>query len=314
MKNSQTIRTALAFTAAFACASGNAASFRAYLSSTGSDANPCTVNQPCRLLPAALNAIVDGGEVWMLDSANFNSGPVNVTKSVSILAIPGAVGSVVALGGPAINIATAGVNVSLRNLLIVPFPASGGTGGIVMTNGNSLTILETVIANLPDNGIDVNANSSTTLRVVDSVIRNNGNFGVHLRGGATADIANSRIFGNYYGVLVEGTGTGFTTAAVNDTVISGNYVGLHALSEVSGATARWTAIRTTASNNSFGFGCQSGTGTTSCTAGHSMASGNSVAGFYQYGGAPATFRSLGNNVLIDNANNNYGTITLVAGG
>ena len=31
--------------------------FRSYLSSTGNDANPCTVQAPCRLLPAALGKL-----------------------------------------------------------------------------------------------------------------------------------------------------------------------------------------------------------------------------------------------------------------
>jgi hypothetical protein len=79
--------------------------FRAYLASDGSDASPCTLGAPCRLLPAALAAVADGGEIWMLDSANYNAGQVDVTKSVAILAIPGALGSVVATGGAnAINI------------------------------------------------------------------------------------------------------------------------------------------------------------------------------------------------------------------
>lgn len=76
---------------------------------------------PCRLLPAAIATSIDGGEIWMIDSANYNLGPVNVNKSVTILAVPGALGSVVALGGDAIDIVTAGVNVTLRNLVIAPF-------------------------------------------------------------------------------------------------------------------------------------------------------------------------------------------------
>ncbi len=70
--------------------------FRAYLSQNGSDTNPCTLPAPCRLLPAALAAVKDGGEIWMLDSANFNVGVVDIAKSVTILAVPGALGSVVA--------------------------------------------------------------------------------------------------------------------------------------------------------------------------------------------------------------------------
>ena len=98
--------------------------FRSYLAPTGSDANPCTLLAPCRLLPAALAAVADGGEIWILESANYNTAPVNITKSVTILAVPGALGSVLAMAGDAIDIATAGVKVALRNLVIVPLPGS----------------------------------------------------------------------------------------------------------------------------------------------------------------------------------------------
>jgi hypothetical protein len=82
-----------------AAGTSHAQLFRAYLASDGNDANPCTLPQPCRLLPAALTAVASGGEIWMLDSANYNSAMVNIGKSVSILAVPGAVGSLVALSG-----------------------------------------------------------------------------------------------------------------------------------------------------------------------------------------------------------------------
>jgi hypothetical protein len=81
---------------------------------------------------------------------------------------------------------------------------------------------------------------------------------------------------------------------------------------MAGSTARWTAIRTTASNNQYGFVCQAANGTALCTAGYSMASGNSSTGFYN-SGATSTFRSLGNNIVIDNTNNTSGTITPLTG-
>src|SRR5690606_11129227 len=54
--------------------------FRAYLASTGSDANPCTLQQPCRLLPRALSVVDEGGEIWMMDSANYNTTTVEIGK------------------------------------------------------------------------------------------------------------------------------------------------------------------------------------------------------------------------------------------
>jgi hypothetical protein len=125
MSASKVLRGAIAVAAALLLpAAAHAQLFRSYLARGGNDANPCTLPDPCRLLPAALAAVADGGEVWMLDSANYNATTVNVAKSVTILAVPGALGSVVAASGPAISIATAGVKVALRNLVIVPLPGS----------------------------------------------------------------------------------------------------------------------------------------------------------------------------------------------
>jgi len=39
-----------------------------------------------RTRTTALAAINAGGEIWMLDSASFNTAPVNITKSATILA------------------------------------------------------------------------------------------------------------------------------------------------------------------------------------------------------------------------------------
>ncbi len=123
---------AVAFLAAWTTGA-NAAVFRAYLSPAGNDANPCTLSAPCRLLPAALAAVQSGGEIWMLDSANYNTAPVTINKSVTILSVPGALGSVVATGGNAINITAGGLTVVLRNLVIVPLPSAGAIDGIHMT-------------------------------------------------------------------------------------------------------------------------------------------------------------------------------------
>jgi oligopeptide/dipeptide ABC transporter ATP-binding protein len=101
------------------------------------------------LLPAALAAVADGGQVWILDSANYNVAPVSITKSVTILAVPGAIGSLVATAGNAIDINTAGVKVVLRNLLIGPLPGGGGVDGIHMLAGSALTVENCVIGNMP---------------------------------------------------------------------------------------------------------------------------------------------------------------------
>ena len=107
-----------AFTVAASTAAQAQGMFRAYLASYGNDANPCTVTAPCRLLPAALNAVANRGQIWILDSANFNQGTVNITKFVSIQAVPGQIASIVAVNGaPAILISNF-AEVVLRNMAI----------------------------------------------------------------------------------------------------------------------------------------------------------------------------------------------------
>jgi hypothetical protein len=213
--------------------------FRAYLAPNGVDSNPCTLAAPCRLLPAALAAVIDGGEVWMLASANYNIGPVYVDKSVTILAVPGALGSVVALGGNAINIATAGVKVALRNLVIVPFAGGGGTGGINMTAGASLRVETCLVANLPGVGISVNANGASVL-VTDTVIRGNGDSGLYVADGARATVSRVTISGNgYVGVFAVGGLAGSTTTAdIADSTIDANVYGVGALSSVASALVK----------------------------------------------------------------------------
>ena len=200
--------------------------FRAYIASDGVDANPCTLPQPCRLLPAALTAVADGGEIWMLDSANYNTGPVNVGKSVTILAVPGAVGSVLATGGDAIVINTASVKVTLRNLVLVPFPGGGGLNGINMTNGASLTIEGCLVANMPQSGIFVG--TAASVRITDTTVRDNISYGVYLKDGAKATITRTTVSGNQLGgVYVQGFTAGLTTTAdVGDSTLDANASGL----------------------------------------------------------------------------------------
>lgn len=214
----------------FACAAGlllsgaaQAQAFRTYLSPTGVDGPACGLAAPCRLLPAALAAVGDGGEVWMLDSANYNTAPVNINKSVTILAVPGALGSVVALAGNAINIATPGVKVALRNLVIVPFMNGGGTNGIVMTAGAALTVENCVVANLPGNGIQVS--TAANVWVTNTIIRDNGVVGLHVQNGVRATVTRATISGSgNAGILVQGS----TTADIGDSTINANLHGVAA--------------------------------------------------------------------------------------
>jgi len=314
------------------CSSAQAALFRAYLASDGNDANPCTLQAPCRLLPAALNAVADGGEIWMLDSANFNTVPVNITKSVSILAVPGVVGSVVATGGNAINISALSVNVALRNLVVVPLPGGGGVHGISLSGaGSRLTVEHCLIAGLPNTGIL--ATSTTTLNIENSTIRGNV-FGVIVRSGASATVTRAVITGNSdTGIWVNAESASTTTIAdISESTISGGSWGITVNSSAgtavaraslrnssivqtgTGATAQSTAaalVTLAASNNVFSnnnFGLVA-----NFTGSRILASGNTVSnnnvGLRNNGGL---FEVAGNNAVRANVAETQGSINFAA--
>ena len=245
----------------FLTATAHAQLFRTYIAPDGNDGNPCTLAAPCRLLPAALAAVIDGGEIWMLGSANYNTGPVNIAKSVTILAVPGALGSVVAIGGNAIDIATASVKVSLRNLVIVPFIGGGGVNGINMTAGTSLTVENCLIANLPGTGII--ANGVMNVLVTDSTVRGNGNRGMSVLNGARATVTRTTVSGNTNtGIVVQGISASTTTTAdIADSTMSTNNFGVYAQSSNASAVVKVSVRDSRAVGNvSFGVVADSNAG------------------------------------------------------
>jgi hypothetical protein len=282
--------------------------FRAYLSSAGNDANPCTLPAPCRLLPAALAAVASGGEIWMLDSANYNTGPVTIGKSVSILAIPGAVGSVVALGGPALVISAAGLKVGLRNLVIVPFPGSGGTFGVYMTGASSVSIDGTFFADITSDAVRVEGAGQVT--ITNSVIRGNGGYGVHLRDGALGDISSTKILNG--GVVANTLTASTTTLTISDSIITGSESGAFAFAGVNaGAVSRIFLTRCSVQQITYAAldSETSGAGSAIITVSASMITNN--ANGYVQAGAGSVIRTLGNNHISDNAGN-IGTLTPAA--
>lgn len=317
-------------------ATAHAQLFRSYVASTGNDANPCTLQAPCRLLGPALTAVMDGGEIWMLDSGNFNSSTVNVTKSVTILAVPGALGSVVATNGPAFRINTAGVKVALRNLVIMPLPNAGAQGGITMSAGAGLTVDNCLVANMPGNGIAVNTDA--TVRITDTTIRGNGGVGVLLQNGARATITRAMIRGNGpQGIFAYVTTAGtYTSVDIAESTIDTNSAGLLGYidfglnAEVSMSIRDSRIVQNTSNGLAANGGSGGGSVTLSAsnniisnndghgivvynTGGRVLATGNTIS--YNDTGLLNTtgvLESAGNNAVRNNNTNKSGPITVVA--
>jgi len=294
----------------------NAQLFRAYLSASGSDSNPCTLPAPCRLLPAALNATASGGEIWMLDSANYNTATVNINKSVSILAVPGVVGSFVAQnGGPALSITADGLTVALRNMAIGRVAgAPAGSPGVLMTGDSSLTIEKSVIDRIPGNGVRVEG--SGRLQLISSTVRFSGSnaYAIYLRDGAEATISNTHIVNNDGGVLAESNVAARTTkVSISDSLISNvAFANVRAATTVAGAEAYAFVTRSTierSGTNGAGLRAFSDTGGTASVviSSSTVASHTNV---WNITGPGSTIVSLGDNHIRDFANSS-GTLTNV---
>jgi len=281
---------------------------RVFVASYGSDANAgagCLLNAPCRSFTAAHSAVDAGGEIVALDAAGY--GAVTITKSVTITANPGYFAGIAASSGVAVSIATPGVNVTLRGLNL---NGIGGAYGVVMTDGDRLTIENCVISSFGADGVYVS--TAVALRVMDSTIRDNVGNGIYVTSGATASINNTRFLGNQnMSVYNHGAPIGTTTTvAIVDSVMMNNFAGAFT-SAIDGAFSHTSITRTTASNNVYGFAAE-GSANSITTVSYSMATGNTAYGLYQT--ETAIMESQGNNTARNNGvGNTFGTITAAAG-
>src|SRR5437660_9164583 len=87
---------------------------RTYVSGMGDDSGPCTETAPCRTFQTAIGLTLAGGEIFVLDSADY--GPVTIDKALTIMS-EGGVAGILATKGAGIKV-YAGVSdvVSLRGL------------------------------------------------------------------------------------------------------------------------------------------------------------------------------------------------------
>jgi hypothetical protein len=192
------IRWALVLSGLIFGASEANAVARTFVASTGADANTstnCGPTTPCRTFTAALSVTDAGGEVIVRDTAGYGPPPINITKSVSIIAPPGIYAGVsVPAGVSGFNISdpsASGVAVVLKGLMINGF---GAVNAITMTGGTSLVVESCTITGFSAaNSIGIAVVGRINARIADTTIRN-GYTGIAIEGGATALISNLRLF------------------------------------------------------------------------------------------------------------------------
>ncbi|HEY8131773.1 MAG TPA: proprotein convertase P-domain-containing protein, partial [Thermoanaerobaculia bacterium] len=139
---------------------------RTFVSTQGSDANPCIPTLPCRTFGRALDATFYGGEIIVLKSGGY--GPVTIAKAITIVTPDGVyAGLVASAGGNGITInATPGDVITLKGLTLNG--VGGGANGIQVSNGAAVEL-----SNLVINGFTtgISASGAERVHVYDSLIR-----------------------------------------------------------------------------------------------------------------------------------------------
>jgi len=289
---------------------------RTFVSTSGSDANPCTRTAPCRNFQAALANTLRGGEVVALDSGGY--GVVTVTQSVTIVGAPGAHVAITAFSGDAVTVnAEDSDTVVLRNLHLTGLEAFRG---IFFETGGSLHV-ESVVASGFSVGLSATASNSRVF-VVDSRFRHN-DFGLGLDGALTAEIERTHADAN-------GT-SGFVFAGGAVATVRGSVATLNGSTGFGLSPGGHATIEGSLADGNGDYGVVVFAGASANLAGDVL-SNNGTAGLYTVSadslariGASTvtgsetgllrgngTLESYGDNMVRGNTTNTSGTITAVA--
>lgn len=153
-------------------ATGRAAQRTFVSAGSGSDANPCTRQAPCRQFTAAIAQTDSGGEVVVLDSGGY--GPVTIGQSVTVVAPTGIHAAITAFSGNAIFIAgSASSVVIIRGLYL---SGLGGENGIDFQNGQTLHVENCVISGFSAEGVHGRA-ANSDVYIKNTISRQNGAHG-----------------------------------------------------------------------------------------------------------------------------------------
>jgi hypothetical protein len=154
-----------------------------FVSSTGSDGNPCTAASPCATLSQALSTTISGGQISCLDATaitELNFQPTSV-PSFTIDCTGVVATSTVGTTGAMLQLANSDQVVKIRNLTFNG-QTSGGGGAIEVSGSGTLIIENCVFENFA-NGTALSVDQSS--------------------GAVNLVVINSRISNNAAGVLIE---------------------------------------------------------------------------------------------------------------
>jgi len=231
---------------------------RTWVSGHGADSGGCALVAPCRTFAFALTQTAAGGEIDVVDPADY--GTVTITKAISIVNDGVGVAAIGAGSGNAITInAGAGDSVHLRGLTIEGL--GSGSNGILFTTGGNLAIENCVIGNFVTAGINIVPSTSSSFSVSNTIASNNLANGILIvptvSAVVTGVLSEVTANNNFNGIFVNGrltTGASFNVTIV-DSVASNNRSGGVIAASASGNLATAVMLRNVvASNNVTGLG------------------------------------------------------------
>ena len=185
---------------------------RTFISALGDDANNCRRVTPCKTFAGAITRTNPGGEIDVLDTGGF--GAIPITKPVTIDGGGFVAGALVS--GTNVVVVNAGSDdvVILKHLSIETVPGPNGelgTNGIRVIKVGALFVIDCLIKNFGNHGIDFEPSTGGKLFVTDSNIVNNGtgslDAGIFVKSGSTqtavAVVEHTKIERNRNGIVAK---------------------------------------------------------------------------------------------------------------
>ena len=224
-----------------------------YVSTSGNNANACTLAAPCRTLQVGINKTPEGGELRILDSG-FYGNSATIEKSLTVTGN----GNTVYLGNP-LTINKTGAVVNVRGLTLDG--QNTVVDGIRVVTAAAVNIERCTIHGFTQDGIQA-AFGPIDLFIKDSTLRRNKKNGLLMAAGPNSSlhVDNSHFdYNGSFGGTGGGAGMSITVpiATISRSTVSGNNGGLSA-----GNGTRVSIVSTVASGNFVGGGFNAGNGST----------------------------------------------------